>query len=198
MTRDELLQQLQRGLRMARDPRNAHVSAPDELRVTTVYSSWLLQVCSVCRHTFREGDHVLPDPRNFARMIHEDEHSALFCVSRLKGMRRAAAGTAIPNQELYAAFLQGLQIHWQPAGGVQTIVVPPRSPLIHRKCPICRHTVRAGDTVVLCPCGNDCGGVFHQDPLRHLTCWDTWKRGRTLHHCAFTGAAFRTLLEDDV
>jgi len=195
MTREELLHQLQRGLQMARDPRNAHVSDPDELRVTTVYSSWLLQICAVCRHTFREGDQVLPHPHNPDRMIHEDERSALFCASRLKGVRRAAA--AIPDQELHAAFLRGLQTYWQPASGVQTIVVPPRSSLIRRKCPICRHTIRAGDTVVLCPCGNNCGGVFHQDPLRHLTCWDTWKRGRTLRHCAFTGAVFRALLEDD-
>jgi hypothetical protein len=197
MTPDELLKQLQHGLQMARDPRNAHVSGPKELRVTTVYSPWLLQVCSVCRHSFREDDQVLPDPRNPARMIHEDEHTALFCASRLKGVRRTAGSSALPHQEIQDAFLRGLQTNWQPAGGVQTLVVPPRSELIRRKCPICRHTIRAGDTVVLCPCGNNCGGVFHQDPMRHLTCWDTWKRGRTLRHCAFTGAAFRTPLEDD-
>ncbi|MCG8352550.1 MAG: hypothetical protein MI924_32695 [Chloroflexales bacterium] len=197
MTPDELAQQLRRGLEMARDPQNAHVSSPNELRITTVYSPWLLQICAVCRHTFREGDQVLPDPRHLARMVHEDEPTALFCASRLAGVRRTAPPAAAPNQSIYAAFLQGLQTHWHPAGDVQTITAAAHAELIRRKCPICRHTVRAGDMVVLCPCGNKCGGVFHQDPMRHLTCWDTWKRGRALQYCAFTGAAFRSQGEED-
>jgi len=80
MTLDELERQLRHGMDMARDPRNAHVRGPDDLRVTTVYSPWLLQLCRVCRHTFREADCVRTDTRYPKRMIHDDEPSNLRCL----------------------------------------------------------------------------------------------------------------------
>lgn len=197
MTHDELEQQLKHGLEMARDPRNAHICAPDERRVTTIYSPWLLQICAVCRHSFREGDHVLPDPRwpTKTKMVHEDAPAGLFCASRLQGLPPPAlAPVAEQHAALRTAFLRGLQANCHNVGDVQTLEVMPRSPLLRRKCPICRHTIRVGDTVVCCPCGNACGGVFHQDTRHNLTCWATWQRGRVLRHCAFTGAAFRSSL----
>lgn len=198
MTREELLHQLQHGIEMARDPRNAHVRGADALRVTTLYSPWLLQICLKCRHTFRENDRVRPDPMHAGRMVHDDAQTNLFCWSKAQGIAPARADVVIPNEELRSAFLRGLQAHWQPAGNVCTVIVEPRSALIGRKCPICRHTVRAGDTVVHCPCGRGCGGVFHQDPMRHLTCWDTWNCGANPTYCAFTGAPFAALPEAEL
>lgn len=194
MDHDELAQQVAHGLAMARDPRNAHVRHPDGVRVTTVYSPWLLQICRLCHHTFREHDRVRPDPKNPQRMVHWNEQTLQIC-SRA-GCSTTTGLTSVPDAVLRDTFLRGLQTHWQPAGGVGTLTVPARSELIGRKCPICRHTVRLGDTVVGCPCGRSCGGVFHQDPLQHLTCWDTWQRGMTPTHCAFTGAAFVRPLDD--
>lgn len=190
MTHDEMLAQVVRGLAYARDPVNARANGLDDLRVTTLYSPWLLQTCLVCRHTFREADHVRPDPNNPQRMRHADAPRGLWCLPPDRGGAIVPVPAPLPDPAIRAAFLDGLQKHWQPAGGVKTITVPPRSALIGRKCPICRHTVRIGDTVVLCPCGRDCGGVFHQDPMQHMTCWDNWNHGQIPTHCAFTGALF--------
>ncbi len=198
MTHDDLTHKLVHGMEMARDPRNAHVCTLDDLRVTTVYSPWLLQICRVCRHTFREHDRVLPDPQNAERMLHEDRGAGLMCFRRAQGLPWAHAVQRVPNQSIHDAFMRGLELHWQSARTAQVVEVAPRSALLGRKCPICRHTVRAGDMVVPCPCGRDCGGVFHQDPLRHLTCWDTWNRGLSPTYCAFTGARLLTTPEIDL
>lgn len=189
MPDDNLRKQLLHGLEMARDPRNALVRDPQAPRVTTLYSPWLLQVCRVCRHSFREEDLVRPDPARPERMLHEDPRAGLCCWSHASGFPPppAAEVLATPTRD---AFLQGLHTHWQPAGATRAELVPPRSELILRRCPICRHSVRPGDTVIRCPCGRGCGGVFHQDVLRHLTCWETWSRGATRFYCAFTGAPF--------
>ncbi len=195
MTHDDLKRQVLHGMDMARDPRNAHACTLDDLRVTTVYSPWLLQICRVCRHTFREHDWVRPDPGKLERMLHEDESATLRCFSRSQGLPQVIHAPTVPNAAIRDAFLHGLHTHWQPAGGACAVLVHPRTALIGRKCPICRHTVRPGDTVVRCPCGRDCGGVFHQDPLHHLTCWDTWNRGVNPTYCAFTGAPFPTTVE---
>ncbi len=198
MTHDELTHHLLHGMEMARDPRNAHVCGVEDLRVTTVYSPWLLQICRVCRHTFREHDRVRPDPQKPERMLHDDESTLLLCSLRPLSISQVLLATPVPNEATRDAFLRGLQTHWQPAGGACTILVQPRTVLIGRKCPICRHTVRPGDTVVPCPCGRNCGGVFHQDPIRHLTCWDTWNRGANPTYCAFTGATFPSTLEEEL
>jgi hypothetical protein len=190
MSQDTIEKAFKDGMAMARDPRNAQCRHPDEIRTTTIYSPWLLQVCQICHHTFREDDHVLPDPEHPERMLHADARSALHCWSRAQ--RRVAVPTtgAPANMEIRTAFLQGLHAHWCPTGNRDTELVQPGSPLIGRRCPICRHTVRIGDQVVRCPCGRQCGGVFHQDITRHLTCWDAWNRGEQRTYCALTGAAF--------
>lgn len=196
MTHEELTQQLERGIAMARDPRNAQASGPDAVLVTTIYSPWLLKVCQICRHTFREQDTVRPDPDRPGRMRHFDVPTSRFCTHGGCASAAEPAAESAAHEAIRTAFLRGLQLHWTPAGGMSTELVGARSPLVGRKCPICRHTVRPGDTVVRCPCGRDCGGVFHQDPLQHMTCWDTWNRGQTPSHCAFTGAAFLRPLEE--
>lgn len=193
---------LERGMDIARDPANAHCTHPDDTRITTIFSPWLLYTCRVCHHTIRQGDLVRPDPRVPApnpfspRMLHEDPANGLCCWSRDRGLLipDKPTITACPH-EVRDAFLRGLQQHWQPADVEKTVLVQPDDAeawaYVGRKCPICNHTVRPGDRVVPCPCGNGCGGVFHQDVIRHLTCWDTWNRGTRRTHCVFTEAPYQ-------
>jgi hypothetical protein len=125
-------------------------------------------------------------------MLHEDPRYGLHCWSRVTGCPpEEPAGAAACSHEVRDAFLRGLHQHWQLAGSTAAELVVPGSPLVGRRCPVCRHTVRPGDQVVRCPCGRSCGGVFHQDIPRHLTCWDTWNRGGERGYCALTGAWFR-------
>jgi ribosomal protein S27AE len=123
-------------------------------------------------------------------MLHDDATQGRHCLSRACGVPVTRTVPQVPNQELHTAFMRGLQAHWQAAGGAHTITVERGSELLRRRCPVCRHTVRVGDVVVRCPCGK-CGGVFHQDPLHHLTCWDNWYRGTIPTHCAFSGSQIR-------
>ena len=192
MTNDDLQRALERGMAMARDPRNAQVRSLHDPRVTTIYSPWLLRVCAYCHHTFREDDIVLPDPAHPSQMLHDDPRFGLYCWHRAQQLPIEPRTTALRNEAVHAAFMRGLTQHWQPAGNQQTELVSARSVLIGRKCPICRHTVRRGDQVVLCPCGRGCNGAFHQDITRHLTCWNTWNRGEQRSYCGFTGAPFIT------
>lgn len=153
---DGLLQQaFERGIEIARDPCNARITDPHESRITTIYSPWLLQVCSICRHTIREGDRVRPDPHRPGRMLHEDPQYGLFCWSRATGAPLVAPPTvtACPP-DVREAFLRGLHQHWKPAGDATTTLVVPGSPFIGLKCPVCRHTVREGDLVVACSGGD--------------------------------------------
>jgi hypothetical protein len=176
---NELQQMLDRGIAMARDPLNAaSLHDPQAARVTTLYSSWLLEYCRVCHHTFREDDIVRPHFELSDVMLHEDARTGLMCWSRVQQLpvsQPLLAQLEDIDENLREEFMRGLRIHWNPAKDAQAILVPSRSNLIGLKCPICRHTVRGGDWVVPCSC-NRCGGVFHQDITRHLTCWETWIR----------------------
>jgi hypothetical protein len=187
--RDDLDAAVMRGMTMARDPQNAGIRDAHTPRTTSMYSPWYRNVCRVCRHTFRENDLVLPHPTLPGRMLHADPQAGLVCWSRFQGHPVGAAHRRNIPESIRGRFLQGLHTHWHPEGHLQCPVVEPGSPLVGRQCPICRHTIRPGDSVVLCPCGRDCGGVFHQDITRHLTCWDTWSRSAQRTYCAFTGAS---------
>jgi hypothetical protein len=190
--RDQLQYAIKRGLRMARDPQNAGIDDLHTPRITTIDSWWYGQTCVVCHHSFRDGDHVLPHLTRPGCMVHEDSAAGLWCASRLAGLPVPSVPSDSGNTALRAVFLDALHQHWHPDANLHCLTVERGSPFIGRKCPICRHTVRPGDIVVPCPCGWDCGGVFHQDITRHLTCWDTWSRGRDRAYCPFTGAPMRT------
>jgi hypothetical protein len=199
----DLEQAIKRGFKLARDPQNALIRDPHTPRTTTIYSEWYRDVCPICHHTFREDDLVLPHPdppasrssrRRRITMVHEDHRSALCCWSALHGHIADQVITPETHTQMRAAFLDGLHTHWHPDENLQTVVVAAGSRFVRLDCPICRHTVRAGDTVVLCPCGR-CGGVFHQDITRHLTCWDTWSLSGHRTYCAFTGVAVPTVEE---
>lgn len=189
----ELRAAVLRGLEIARDPRNAHVTDPHTPRITTIYSEWYRQICLRCGHTFREGDRVLPHPHKPGRYLHEDPAAGFGCWSRLQGLPLVVTLPDDPPEvaAVRTAFLAGLHQHWRPQHAdrlLDVIVVKPGDPWVRQTCPICGHTVRVGDQVVRCPCGQPgCHGVFHQDISHHLTCWDTWGRTRNRHYCAFIG-----------
>jgi hypothetical protein len=95
-----------------------------------------------------------------------------------------------PAAAMVTQFVTGLETVWHPFGKQQTIKVAPRSSLVGRNCPWCRFRVRAGDWVVECPCGTDCGTYFHQDVFRHLTCWNEWNGVAGNDYCPTTGAVY--------
>lgn len=189
---EELRQAIERGLEMAQDPQNATIHDPCQSRITTIYSPWLLHYCRVCRHTFREGDLVRPDPKRPGAMLHEDHRYGLHCWSKERGCPPTESESPACDEQVHRAFLRGIEAEWTPVGHTRTERVEASSDLIGRKCPICRHTVRVGDHVVRSPGFERSGGVFHQDMTRHLTCWDTWNRSSRTgvrDYCAFTGAS---------
>ncbi len=185
---DDIRADFMHGMTMARDPQNAGIHDPYTPRTTSMYSPWYRNICRVCRHTFRENDLVLPHPTLPGRMLHADPQAGLVCWSRFQGHPVRTAHRQTMPEPIRDQFLRGLHAHWHPADYQQCLVVEPGARLVGRQCPICRHSIRPGDSVVLCPCGHDCGGVFHQDITRHLTCWDTWSRSAQRSYCAFTGA----------
>ena len=95
-----------------------------------------------------------------------------------------------PHAELIDQFLGGLRSVWRPFGEERSIQVPRGSELVGRPCPWCRHRVRAGDWVVLCPDG--CGTCFHQDIFRHLTCWNTWNGPDGKRYCPSSGQPYKS------
>jgi hypothetical protein len=187
-TPDELRKQVEHGIEMARDPQNAQITTAHQSRETTIYSPWLLQICRICRHTFREGDAARPDPQRPGRMLHEDADYQLFCWSKAHQRIPPEGRAQADNPTLREALLRGLQSVWNSMTEAEP--VRPGAVEIGRRCPICRHTVRAGDQIVRCPCGRQCGGVFHQDITRHLTCWSIWNNTGERNYCPFTGAPY--------
>lgn len=197
----ELDAAIQRGLAIARDPQNAHITDPHTPRITTIYSPWYSEICLRCGHTLREDDQVLPHPNRPERYLHEDPATGFGCWSRLQGLPLLVT-LAEDTPELAAVreqFLAGLHAHWTPEQAnkrLDTLVVKRGDPWVLQICTICGHSVRVGDQVVRCPCGNpSCHGVFHQDITRHLTCWDTWGRTHYRQYCAFTGQLDQIPLE---
>lgn len=87
------------------------------------------------------------------------------------------------------AFLSGLETVWRPFGSLTSLRVEVGSRLVGRACPWCRFRVRAGDWVVACPCA--CGGYFHQDVFRHLTCWNSWNGAAGHDYCPWTLRRFK-------
>jgi hypothetical protein len=201
------------GKEMASDPVNANLP-PLHLRVTTLHSRWFSRRCRVCQDKFREGDQVRLCPE-CGDAYHDDSQYGLDCWRRRFGhggrCKEAGGASGVrpcdfswagelpddpapggeggrphapPPPALVGQFLGGLEAVWRPFGGQKCKRVEPGSRLAGRACPMCRFPIRAGDWVVACPCG--CGTYFHQDVLRHLTCWNSWNGGEGHDHCATT------------
>ncbi|MDJ0842262.1 MAG: hypothetical protein QNK37_37520, partial [Acidobacteriota bacterium] len=168
----QLKQAFQRGLAAARDPA---VEPETGLAVTNLRSPWLHQRCEVCHHSFRPDDPVLVDGR---KVRHAG--NGLNCHN--------GAVDPEPEAEAIDAFYRGLYKAWPPpedAPGLRlkpghTLLDPPVGRLGRHTCAVCAHTLRPGDTVVICPCRPNaplCQLAIHRDPLRGLTCWQAWNPG---------------------
>lgn len=180
---------MEKGVAAARDPFNAYAN-DTTLRKTFPGSDWYIGVCSVCGDTFREGDWVYqcPDCKEF---FHEDERYALACWSKHRKNctmcnknphfhpkpmfdLEEPGDVAANNLQVIEGFYDGLNSSWKTRSladnAVEVNVALEGDRAIGKKCPICPHKVRLGDTYVLSPCG--CGAYFHSDVIRNLNCWN--------------------------
>lgn len=96
-----------------------------------------------------------------------------------------------PNDRLAAQFVGGLESIWQPFGEQKVERVRQGSPLVGLECQYCTFTLRVGDHVVACPCGDDCGAWFHQDVYRRLTCWNKWSGTAGREYCPVSSRAYK-------
>jgi hypothetical protein len=154
---------------------------------TTSLSTWLGLTCTTCRHTFRVGDQVLLDG---SEVKHLDP--ALSCGA-------TAAGE--PDGDDVRDYACGLLDAWPAASGVPMQLTAESWQVAHRDgnlppvtCPVCAHTFRPGDLVIICPCSDPadppqarrCQLTIHRDPVSGLTCWDDWRPDGRLDRCPIT------------
>lgn len=167
---------------------------------TTGNSPWLGVRCDRCGHTFRRGDQVWVAD---GRALHLDP--ALDCG----GTADIPAGDAdaVPRPrpagpDPVLAFTAGLLDAWPPVNGAPVVVLAAGDWPVTRRtsavssptCPVCGHTFRAGDAVILCPCADlpddprraFCQLPVHRDPAAGLTCWDDWSPDGRLVRCPRT------------
>lgn len=164
--------EFRRGLEAGKNPTDAGPT------VTTTESPWLALTCPVCAHTFRVGDRVVTEADGRAR--HASAEGA--CV--LDG----SVGT-VPHA-VADAFLRGVTEGVGKPEGLTITVLSPGYRLLagfergfpRKRCPICAHTFRPNEVVVVCPCRPDapkCEWTVHRDPGRGLLCWDNMQEAKT-------------------
>lgn len=163
--------------------------------VTTLNSWWNHLLCETCGHSFRRGDRVFRDSRDFT-VRHLDPR--LGCAGEAGAPE---AEPAEPPADL-AEFTAGVDEAWPQnpdvpavrlAAGDWRVRRPPR-PLARSRCLFCAHTFRAGEQVVVCPCGPRaaaCGAAVHRDPAAALVCWESWRPAGTVTTCPVTSSAER-------
>lgn len=151
--------------------------------VVTTASPWLALECPVCRHTFRSGDRVVVGPDGKAR--HEGEG--------------CACGSAVP-EDVSKGFLAGVIAAVGNPDGLRLTVLTAGHPLLsgpefgfpRKRCPVCAHTFRPNEMVVVCPCYPSdgekprCEWAVHRDPARGLLCWEALQQANT--RCPVRGA----------
>ncbi|MEU7908508.1 hypothetical protein [Actinoplanes sp. NPDC049118] len=156
--------------------------------MTTTDSPWFADRCRTCGHSFRTGDHVRVGPDGRV------EHLAaeLSCA--------ATGGEDPGDSESAVAFSAGALTTWRPVGGADVIVLPANDWRVRRSpggrraaCPVCGHTFRAGESVIVCPCAVQtpgrapiCGLAVHRDPAAGLVCWDHWQPTGRIDRCPVT------------
>lgn len=161
--------------------------------LTTSLSAWLGLTCATCRHTFRAGDRVLLDGTGVKHL-----DPALGC---------GADTTDGPDGEDVRDFARGLLEAWPATSGVPVGLTAGDWQVARRDtslppvtCPVCAHTFRPGDLVVVCPCSHPadppvgdqakqarrCRLTIHRDPISGLTCWDDWRPDGRLSRCPIT------------
>jgi hypothetical protein len=156
--------------------------------VTTTLSRWLGLNCNTCRHTFRVGDRVRATGSDVQHL-----DPALGCGAD-RDEPAADAGDA-------EGFARGLLEAWPAASGVPVRLTAgdwrlPRRTADARgpACPVCAHTFRPGDMVIVCPCSRPAEGpaaarcqlAVHRDPVSGLICWDDWRPDGRLVRCPIT------------
>ncbi|SDT45672.1 hypothetical protein [Actinoplanes derwentensis] len=156
--------------------------------ITTTLSRWLGLTCTTCRHTFRVGDRVETSGWDVRHL-----DPVLNCGTP------ADHGTG--DGENAAAFARGLLEAWPAASGEPVRLsdgdwrLPRRGPGgAGPTCPVCAHTFRPGDMVIVCPCARPVGAsglppcelAVHRDPVSGLTCWDDWRPDGRLVRCPIT------------
>jgi hypothetical protein len=185
------------GVTAGQFPQPAEAPAGGEV-ITAGSSQWLGIRCRTCNQTFRRGDRVLLsgpgmvthlDPRLNCAVPPSDE-----AVPDEAGQDEAAGSQT-------RRFTAGLLAAWPPRGDVLPVtlserdwqVTRPRSGPASPVCPGCGHTFRAGDAVIICPCGRAtadgrpaCGLAVHRDPAIGLACWDDWRPDGRLPRCPRT------------
>lgn len=157
--------------------------------ITTTLSRWLGLPCRTCRHTFRVGDRVHLDG---GQVQHLDP--ALDCGT-------TPTATEEDGDSEGRDFGRGLLEAWPPASGEPVRLaatdwrIPRRDPGPPAPtCPVCAHTFRPGDMVIICPCARPtdtpdqprCRLAVHRDPVSGLTCWDDWRPDGHLVRCPIT------------
>jgi hypothetical protein len=172
--------------------------------LTTGSSHWLGDRCARCGHTFRRGDQVRVTADGSVLHL----HPALDC-GQLAEVQGGEAGTADDahrrgprGPESVLAFTASLLAAWPPTNGAPVVILSagdwqvtrPTSGPSSPTCPVCGHTFRAGDAVILCPCSDReddprrsfCQLPVHRDPAAGLTCWDDWCPDGRLVRCPRT------------
>jgi hypothetical protein len=188
---DDTARRFQLGIAGGQFPQPAEAPA-DGVMVTTGSSTWLGIRCRTCNQTFRRGDRV----RRSGLTIIQHLDPRLHCASEEPG-----DATPAPGGDDVRRFTGGLLREWPPLDDVFVVtlteedwqVTRPRSGPASPACPGCGHTFRAGDAVIICPCGRAapdggpaCGLAVHRDPAIGLACWDDWRPDGRLPRCPRT------------
>ncbi|MFE4972070.1 hypothetical protein ACFRAR_08120 [Kitasatospora sp. NPDC056651] len=142
--------------------------------------------CQECSHTFRLGEAValVGSPTEEFLLRH---HDADFCTSESDAHPRAGEAARAA-----AEFHEGLDAAYPPEHGLRLSRLDPGHPLLARfdqsvpgganqrrfACWVCGATLRTGEVVVHCPCGQSepCMSAIHRDPAQGLMCYDHWSR----------------------
>lgn len=131
--------------------------------------------CPRCGHSFRLGEEVVV--RGLENDVLVAQHAA--------GCPSAAVRASPREREVQRTFTEVLKTLFPSEGGGRPTRLTaacmglgeeydPR----RRHCMLCKHTLRIGERVVLCPCGRDpgdCGNPLHDDPARGLNCLQVWR-----------------------
>ena len=106
--------------------------------------------------------------------------------------------SSVRIEQVSTQFLKGLQSTWHAFGNKDVIEVKATDKIIGFKCPWCRFSIRVGDRVVKCPCGN-CNTYFHNDIFRHLECWNDWNGTQGNDFCPTSGAKIeKNIIKQDL
>ena len=173
----QIQSEFDRGLAVAMDPVNDAAIQKGGKAATTLSSSWLHQVCSVCKHTFRLGDEV--EINIDGKVVH---NSAL-----LPCAQQDVASTQATSE--VADFFSGLDKAWPPPLNMpvrrldmtsdigRNLLAAPIGVFRRSRCAVCSHTLRLHDHVVICPCSPHqplCQTAVHRDLIHGLHCLDAW------------------------